>query len=63
MAAKVTRRRLAILAGAPLAQPVPAQQEAGDDLTIQRRNLERNREALAKAELPISTEPAFVFKA
>jgi hypothetical protein len=63
MSAKVTRRRLALLAGAPLAQPAAAQQpEAEDDLAIQRRNLQRNRETLAKSPLPMSTEPAFIFK-
>lgn len=67
MAAKVTRRQLAILGGLPLvsAPGVDAQATppADDDLSIQRENFRRNREQLAKVKLPIETEPAFTFKA
>lgn len=65
MPAKVTRRRLGVLAAAPLLpQPVPAQQPAAeDDLEIQRQNLRRNRELMAKAALPRHVEPATTFKA
>jgi len=66
MAVKVTRRHLAALAALPLGQaPAHAQSEApaGDDMAIQRENLKRWREQMAKSKLPIAVEPAVVFKA
>jgi hypothetical protein len=66
MAVKVTRRHLAALAAAPLAQaPLPAQAQAPaeDDLTIQRDNLKRWREQLSKSKVAMAVEPAIVFKA
>jgi hypothetical protein len=65
MAVKVTRRHLAALAALPLAEtPLPAQQApAEDDMAIQRENLKRWREQMAKSKLPIAVEPAVVFKA
>lgn len=65
MPTKVTRRNLARLASASLlAAPArPQQPAADDDLEIQRQNLRRNREQLAKVTLPIAVEPAFTFKA
>ncbi|MBI3682910.1 MAG: hypothetical protein HY235_21260 [Acidobacteria bacterium] len=61
MTARVTRRRLAALAAGATAI-APAQTPVEDDLTIQRENLRRNREQLAKTQLPMATEPAFIFK-
>lgn len=49
-------------AAAPPAAPAQAGQ--GEDLdALARRNLERNREALSKFDLPMATEPAFRFEA
>ncbi|MBI1787678.1 MAG: hypothetical protein HYR60_09040 [Acidobacteria bacterium] len=59
----MTRRKLALAAmgsgAAALAQP--AQPE--DDLAAARKQAQSNADALAKFELPMSAEPAFVFKA
>lgn len=67
MAANVTRRQLAALAGFSLipAEQAPAQppQQTDDDLTIQRETLKRNRELMAKVNVPIALEPAVTFKA
>jgi hypothetical protein len=66
MAVKVTRRHLAALAALPLAETPPSAQgqaSTEDDLAIQRENLKRWREQMAKLKLPIATEPATVFKA
>lgn len=64
MPAKVTRRLLASLAAAPLLPQASAQQpQAEDDIEIQRQRLRRNVEQMAKVKLPMSTEPATVFKA
>ncbi len=64
MPAKVTRRRLGLLAAPLMAKPVPAQEPpAADDLEIQRQNQRRARESMAKAALPRHIEPATVFKA
>jgi hypothetical protein len=70
---KISRRRLmqsavigagAALSPAALAQ-TPAQPAAPetDFLAAARDQARRNAEALAKADLPMSTEPAFSFKA
>jgi hypothetical protein len=67
MAANVTRRQLAALAGLSLvpAEQAPAQppQPSEDDLAIQRETLRRNRELMAKVNVPAALEPAFTFKA
>lgn len=34
-----------------------------DDLAIQKENLQRWRDQMKKAKLPVATEPAFQFKA
>jgi hypothetical protein len=59
---KLTRRALAtaMLAPAALAQTPAA---AEDDLKAARDRIKANGEALAKVEVPMSTEPAFQFKA
>ncbi|MCC6369217.1 MAG: hypothetical protein IT165_37315 [Bryobacterales bacterium] len=64
MAAKLSRRRLA-LAALPLASSLSPSQTApaGDDLAIQRQKLEQWRAALAKVKLTPAVQPAFVFKA
>lgn len=60
---KLTRRRLAAALLAPAAvqaqQPAPAR----DDLETARARLKANAEAVAKVEIPMSTEPAFTFNA
>lgn len=65
MAAKISRRRLAALSTVPLLPQAGASQQTApqDDLTIQRENLRRWREQMAKKNLPMATEPAFQFKA
>jgi hypothetical protein len=59
---KLTRRKLAAALLAPAAaaqqQPPPA-----DDLAAARARLKANADAIAKVEVPMSTEPAFSFKA
>ncbi len=66
MAGKISRRRLAGLSTVPLlaaGQGQAAQAGPQDDMAIQRANLQRWREQLKKAKLPMATEPAFQFKA
>ena len=71
MRPKVTRRRLivaaagtALAAGRAEAQSAPAQSPpVQTDLAKAARELnQRSGEALAKFEIPLSTEPAFQFK-
>jgi hypothetical protein len=66
MKIKFTRRELAVMAAAG-AVTAPAQtppQSAGEDPAKAARDLNaRNVETLTKFEIPISTEPAFQFKA
>jgi hypothetical protein len=66
MAAKISRRRLAAISTLPLlpaGQAQAMQANPQDDLAIQKENLQRWREQMKKAKLPIATEPAFQFKA
>ena len=58
---KISRRMLAqlALAGAASSQP----QAASGELEQARKQVERNSEALLKFETPMTSEPAFVFKA
>jgi hypothetical protein len=67
MAANVTRRQLAALAGLSLVPAEHAQaqapQQTEDDLSIQRETLKRNRDLMAKVNVPVSLEPAVTFKA
>ena len=67
---KMTRRNLALAAFAPAAAVLsqatsPGQAPAaGEDVNALAQSLVRaNSEILTKAAIPISTEPAFVFKA
>lgn len=64
MAAKISRRSLAALPAVALASSAPseAQQPAEDDMTIQRENLKKWREQIAKVKLPIAVEPVVTFK-
>ncbi|MFN7935861.1 MAG: hypothetical protein U0R19_21200 [Bryobacteraceae bacterium] len=66
MAAKISRRRLAVLSTLPIL-PAPQAQamqaNPQDDLAIQKENLQRWRDQMKKAKLPVATEPAFQFKA
>jgi hypothetical protein len=58
----MTRRSLALAlaGGTALAQP-PASPD--EELAAARKQLQSNGENLAKFEIPMATEPAFVFKA
>jgi len=67
---KLTRRQVAVsfavLASAPAPaapQTQPPSQPQVDDLTAARDRLKNNVSALASVPLPMSTEPAFQFKA
>ena len=67
---KLTRRKLAAAivsaAALPSAAPEPApspQADAADDAKLARDRLNANAAALARVKLPMSTEPAFQFKA
>jgi hypothetical protein len=57
---KISRRALAQLA---LAGAASAQQPAPDELEEARKQVQRNSETLLKYEIPMATEPAFLFKA
>ncbi|MBX5495188.1 MAG: hypothetical protein IRZ15_07615 [Bryobacteraceae bacterium] len=65
---KVTRRQALILAsaGAPALAQAPASNPPAspdEELRRAREQVARAAEALEQYELPMSTEPAFVFKA
>jgi hypothetical protein len=63
---KITRRELAAaLAAGPAALDASPQSEAsaGDLLTAAKERIKADSEALAKESLPMTTEPAFQFKA
>ena len=63
---KITRRTLAgaILTPAVLAQTqAPIPRTPDEELAAVREQNSRNSEALAKLQVPMSTEPAFQFKA
>jgi hypothetical protein len=63
MKSKFTRRELGLAAAAG-AMAVHAQQPVQEDVTKAARDLNAsNIEILTKFEIPISTEPAFQFKA
>ena len=46
-----------------LAGAASAQQPAPDELDEARKQVQRNSETLLKYEIPMATEPAFLFKA
>ncbi|HKX00745.1 MAG TPA: hypothetical protein VJN43_23590 [Bryobacteraceae bacterium] len=61
---KITRRELAAALGsAATLRRLPAESPPADLTTAAKEQIEKNAEALAKVELPMSTEPAFQFKA
>ena len=65
---KITRRRLAAATLAPAAAmaqaPPAAPSESPEELLKNaREQVRRNGESLAKFQVPMSTEPAFQFKA
>jgi hypothetical protein len=65
---KITRRKLAAALTAPaLAAALPpaatAQTPAADPLEAAKARIKANGDALAKEAVPMSTEPAFQFKA
>jgi hypothetical protein len=62
----MTRRKLgvALISSAALAQNAPAQTAApADPLQAAKDRIKAASEALAKEQVPMSTEPAFQFKA
>ena len=64
MSTKITRRHLAgLLSAAPLlAQAPPTATPAADDATIARDLIKNNIEQIRKFDLPVATEPSFIFK-
>lgn len=60
---KMTRRKLAAAILAPAAV-VPAQTQTApvDEVEAARARVKANAEAIAKVEIPMSTEPAFRFE-
>jgi hypothetical protein len=65
MSTKLTRRELAagLLSATPLlAQAPPAPVPAADDATVARDQLKNNIELIRKFDLPVATEPSFIFK-
>lgn len=64
MQMKITRRELAAALGSAATLRSPAAENPPADLNVAaKEQIEKNAEALAKVELPMSTEPAFQFKA
>ena len=65
MTPKLTRRQLAAAIAAVPAARLPAQAPATDDDLPKRARdqVRRNAAELAKHQLPMATEPAFVFRA
>ena len=64
MKAEITRRRLAFAALSSAAALHSANSQAPEDLNAAaKEQVRKNSETLAKFELPMSTEPAFQFKA
>jgi len=64
----VTRRKLARMLAMSAAVPVaiaqtPAAPDSDDNLKSARDQMRNNAQRLAKVSLPMSTEPAFLFKA
>lgn len=60
---KVTRRELAISLAGAAALAADAQTTPADPTVAARDAVEKNSQALAKFAIPMSTEPAFQFKA
>ena len=62
---KITRRKLALaaLGSAAVVRPAPAHGQPEDLNAAAKEQLRKNSETLAKFDLPMSTEPAFEFKA
>lgn len=65
MPVQITRRKLALaVLGAPAAARAAQTPSAPEDLTAAAaEQVRKNSEALAKLDVPMSTEPAFEFKA
>ena len=65
MLPKLTRRQLAAaVAGLPAARLSAQTPASGEDLLKQaREQVRRNAEQLSERQIPMATEPAFVFKA
>jgi hypothetical protein len=60
----LTRRKLAAAVLAPAAAALPqTQSQPPDELAAARQRMKDNAAAMAKIEVPVSTEPAFQFKA
>ena len=64
MKAQITRRRLAFAALGSAAALNTANSQAPEDLNaMAKEQIRKNSDTLAKFDLPMSTEPAFQFKA
>ena len=64
MKTAITRRRLALAALGSAAALNTAKSQVPEDLNATaKEQIRKNSETLAKLDLPISTEPAFQFKA
>jgi hypothetical protein len=64
MHTKFSRRQLAVslVAAAPALAQNPAPVPPSDPLAKAHEALQKNGEILSKFEIPISTEPSFIFK-
>ncbi len=64
MGTKFTRRDLAagLLGAAPLLAQTPAAAPVDGDAAIARDKLKSNAELIRKFDLPVATEPSFIFK-
>ena len=60
---KLTRRKLAAALLAPAAAQAQAPTPQRDEVEAARARLKANAETVAGVKIPISTEPAFSFKA
>jgi hypothetical protein len=65
MSTRLTRRQLAasLLAATPLLAQAPAPQpQSPDDATAARDKMKGNIEQIRKFDLPVATEPSFIFQ-
>ena len=64
MSTRLTRRQLAagLLGAAPLLAQAPPPPVAADDASIARERIKTNSELIRKFDLPVATEPSFIFK-
>ncbi|HEX3878740.1 MAG TPA: hypothetical protein VHW24_17250 [Bryobacteraceae bacterium] len=60
---KITRRRLAVALAAPALSAQTTPPQSADPMEAAKARIKANTEALAKQSVPMSTEPAFSFRA